>query len=75
MSHKPEIDRGGRVFLVEGGRVWEGISGNGSSCDGCPFHLHPYEECEEVRVDACHREFNKGQGDRILRPVPSGAVS
>ena len=36
MSRKPTIDKGGRVFLADGGRVYEGIK-KGASCGECHF--------------------------------------
>ncbi len=71
MKRKPEIDRGGRVFLVEGGKVERAIAPH-FGCDGCTRN-HPSPARCYFR--ACDNERNGGRGYRILRPVKRGVVS
>ncbi len=77
MSRK-QIDKGGRVFLVEGGKVYEGYRSR-SMCGKCAFARN-CEPCDldysgMTRRQACGPFFNGNRGNRNLRPVSSGAVS
>lgn len=65
-----EVDRGGRVYYVEEGKVYRGRE-SGSKCPPCRFsidgggcsHAHP------ERRDACSNFHNGGRGHRTLHPV------
>lgn len=67
----PEVDHGGRVFYVEGGKVYEGrLTESGvitELCIGCDLH----EDCngEEIRMDACFNGYNNLRGNRTLHLV------
>jgi hypothetical protein len=64
-------DKGGRVFLVEGGVVFRAVRKDAwdisERCCGC----HLFLDCrgEEHRMDACYDGFNGQWGNRILRRV------
>ena len=74
MSRKPTIDKGGRVFLTDGGRVYEGIK-KGASCGECHFGERQKKRCSLDRRTACMNPLNGFRGYRILRPVERGVVS
>ena len=60
----PKVDRGGRVYLVEGGKIWEGRKGADRWCSGCDV-----ERCTKDHATACHDRTNGGRGNLILRRV------
>lgn len=74
MKRKPEKDNGGRVFLVEGGKVYEGIK-KGTNCGECHFDRGQKKRCSLDRRTACMSPLNGFRGYRILRPVQRGVVS
>jgi len=58
-----DVDRGGRVYLVEKGKVWEGKRDR--SCRSCE---HKGILCTRALL-ACDNKANGGRGYRTLHPV------
>ena len=60
----PEVDHGGRVYLVKLGKVWEGK--RGGDCRSCP---HKPVCGGGTPLLACDHQSNGGRGYRTLHPV------
>lgn len=66
-----EVDRGGRVFYVEGGKIWEGRKESGGVlCGGCKYvgRNADWRACAKAEV-ACNGTKNVRYGHRALHPV------
>lgn len=65
----PEVDRGGRVYYIEAGKVYEGRRCSGL-CHGCRFFPRDASSGSCVKQSlACMDEQNGGRGHRTLHPV------
>ena len=67
----PEADRGGRVYLVEGGKIWEGRKEYGGVlCGGCKYvgRNADWRACAKAEF-ACNGTKNVRYGHRALHPV------
>lgn len=63
-----EVDRGGRAYLVEDGKIWEGL--RGGDCRSCPRSIrNTRKHCKNHCLSVCDDPSNGGRGYRTLHPV------